>query len=458
MKVEWANEILTTETVTRLLRDNLDPALECVAVVRGPGGNAQETWFVDAQEPAGGIRRLVIRRSAESGTLEHTDRQREYGVLRLLAGLGFPVPAVHWLETEPSALGQPYLVMDRLPGATPLRPSPTEREAIARQIGTWLARLHGLDLEGVPPELARPADTADATASEVRLWRREYLRRRPGPVPMLGALLAWLEANPPDAAAPVRLLWGDPGPHNVLVEGDRVTALLDWELTHLGHPLDDLGAALWACLDTYDREQVIAGYEQMAGPVDRDELCYFEVLACVSRAIMVLSGVAAFLDERPSPSLAGLGQYLMLTSLARGAAAAGWGTPTSPQPAAPTVPPVLRLRPDVAETVDRVGRFLLDSVLPVTSDSLLRRELKVAATLLAQAADRTAREPALLAAREAALGQLPHGTGSDLEQAATQAEQERSPARERFRAHLLADLGTQLDLLGGLTNLYGARA
>ena len=127
-------EALTKSAVTELLRARLDPTLECATLERGPLGNAQETWFVEAVDAAGRERELVLRRSAPAGTLEHTDRALEFGVLEALARHGFPVPPVHWLETDPSALGRPYFVMDRLPGAPPGRLGDAGARSLARQL------------------------------------------------------------------------------------------------------------------------------------------------------------------------------------------------------------------------------------------------------------------------------------------------------------------------------------
>jgi aminoglycoside phosphotransferase (APT) family kinase protein len=433
-----AADALTPELVTPLLQARLDDRLRCTAVSGGVLGNGQETWFVDAEAPGGAIRKLVIRRSAAGGTQEDTDRSLEFALLDLLRARDFPVPAVHWVETEPSALERPYFVMDRLAGRAPGRTTPEERRAIAGQIGTWLARLHAVEPAAAPPQLPRHQDTAAATRAELARWRDRYLEVRPGPVPLLGALLAWLEAEVPAAPLPERLLWGDPGPHNVLVEGDRVTAILDWEQAHLGHPLEDLGYAVWACLETYDAADVVAAYEAEAGPVDRGALAYYVAFANVVRAIMVVAGVGAFLADSPRPSLAGLGQYLLLDGLARAADAAGWGSPGPPE-ALPWP-----LRPDVHELVAGVARFLRSDVVPAVDDWRLTSQLKTAAALLETVAVRAPAEDEAGAA--------------ELEERAARAERERSPDREGLRAALLADLAAKRALIGPLDRLYGVRA
>ena len=73
-----------------------------------------------------------------------------------------------------------------------------------------------------------------------------------------------------------------------------MTGLLDWELAHVGHPLEDLGAALWACLGRFDGDALVAGYEAEAGPVDRETLDYFVALGSITRSVMMVNGVAAW--------------------------------------------------------------------------------------------------------------------------------------------------------------------
>jgi hypothetical protein len=238
---------------------------------------------------------------------------------------------------------------------------------------------------------------------------------------------------------PPRLLWGDAGPHNILVDGPRITGLLDWELAHVGDPLEDLGAARWACLPgTLDPDEVLAGYEREAArPVDRDRLRYFEALACATRSVMVLAGVNAFLKGEAGPPAAALGQHLLLANLERAAALIGW----TRDPADQATPPALR--PDASETAAGVARYLRERVLSAVSDPRARRELRTAAALLDTVALRAGRDRG-----EEDLA---------LENAATRAERERSPATAELRSRLLAGLAAQQLMITPLDDLYRPR-
>jgi aminoglycoside phosphotransferase (APT) family kinase protein len=457
-------EVLTPELLDPILGARLGAGARCAGVERGPVGNGQETWFLEVEDGTG-RRSLVLRRSAAASTLGWTERRREYEVLRALARTDLPVPEVIWLEAERSPLGRPYFVMERAPGAPLGRADGETRALVAERLGTWLARLHAVAPDSLEVELERPRDGSVAAREELRTWRERYLADRLEPVPLLGGLLAWLEREAPADPAPVALLWGDPGPHNVLVAAGEVSALLDWELSHLGHPLEDLGAALWACLGELDPELVIAAYERESGTsVERRTLRWFECFACVNRSIMLIAGVRAYVEGRTrSPALAALGLELLTDNLERAAAAAGWPAPPPTPASFDAAVPSPGLRPGAAELSRGVAGFLGADVLGVASERHIRRGLKTAVALLETAALQQERGAAVAAARRELAAGVPDelaagkaGSG-ELEEAACRVERDEqlAPLRGRVRRLLLEDLRLQQALLGPLRDLYG---
>jgi aminoglycoside phosphotransferase (APT) family kinase protein len=457
-----AASALDAERVSDVLRRHLSADATCTALHRGPVGNGQETWFLSVETP-GGSQELVLRRTAEAGPLEWTERGAEATAMNAVASRGLPVPRVHWVQDDPAELDQPYLVMDRAPGAPVLLVDEASRPALVAALAVELARLH---TEAVPAGGSGELDVVTATRAEIERWRSYYVEHRIAPIPLVGALFAWLDANVPDLAEePAILVWGDAGAHNALCENGRITALLDWELAHAGHPLEDLGALVWMELDGgSDIEVIIAAYEAARGqPVDRAVLDFFVVLTCVTRAVMIQVGAGAFVAGRTTaPNLAGLGLDLPAVNLARAAALAGWGEVAPPAPPRPPEPPNA-LRPSGAEIDVGIARFLRDDVLPQITDRRTRRGVKTAAALLETAAlrastgavvdrERAAQRPDL-AARLAALGL----DLSDLEGAAVRVETESDLAdlRPLVRHHLLNDLACQRSLLAPLRILYG---
>lgn len=453
--------------VTALLAAHLDPNLRCQKVARAAVGNGQETWLVDAVDEVGTTRQFVLRRSAVSGVLDDTDREHEFATLRALEGHGLPTPRAHWLETEPSSLQRPFFVMDRLPGRPPAPKSADEAANIAHELGRRVAQLHAAAIIAPGDD-----DVRTTTLREITRWKDRYLSRRVTAVPMIGALLAWLKANLPPVDVQPLLLWGDAGPHNILVEDGQISALLDWELSHTGHPIEDLGAAVWACLGRYPQNEVVAGYEEVTGQrVDRYLLAYFAVLGCVTRTIMQLAGVDSFVrGETNALNLAGLGLTLPTANLRRGAVYAGWpevdDQPMVDQPDEDE----MRMRPDLTETLEGVARFLTQDVLPETESAHLQRGLKTAVGLLRATAQRGREEPARRAELQArvnalfdrleAAGVVDPGSPRDvdaLEAAAARVESETSylDARADMRRTLLADLIVRASSLDGIARLYG---
>jgi hypothetical protein len=295
-------------------------------------------------------------------------------------------------------------------------------------------------------------------------WREWYRSRHLGELPMLDALFGWLEGNVPSTDRPSVQLWGDPGPHNLLVEGGAVTAMLDWELAHHGDPLDDLGAAVWACLGTLDAADVIAGYRSTSPfAVSAADLDYFVVLACITRSVISGIGALAFAEGRTNTlNLAGLALSLTTANLARAAVHAGWGSPPTPRMRTDTATlDPLRARPDAPEITGGVARALAEHATSDAVERGLRRDLRIAAALLRTATLLAGRTP--VAAGEELVdlqGEVEARTGRrDIGLAGCARSIERDGEleafRPRLRAALMRDLAERRFLLQPLEELYG---
>lgn len=426
------------------------------------GGNGQETWFVDA-EVAGETRPLVLRRDPPAGSMEFTERATEFEVLRSMEGSGLPVPRAFACGDADAGLDRPYLLMERLGGAPPRGLDPDERAAIGHELGALLGRFHAHSLA----QGGERGTAADATRAHVSEWRARYRERHVGELPMLDALFGWLEANVPDSTRPAIQLWGDPGPHNLLVADGRVTAMLDWELAHHGDPADDLGAAVWACLGTLDPDDVIEGYRSTSPfDVPAADLDHAVVLACVTRSTISGIGALAYAEGRTeTPNLAGLALALTTANLARAAVHAGWGRLPEPDGGSTSLAPggldPFRPRPDAAELAGGVARFLDQRSGAEQLDRDLRRDLRIAAALLRTSARLDGGAPSPLAAELDALrDEVAATTGrDDLSPAevawSIERDDELIPLRPRLRDALLRDVAHRRSLLQPLAELYG---
>ncbi len=244
----------------------LDPARldaflrAALPALRGPmrlerisGGQSNPTFFLTL-----GDRRLVLRKKPAGPTLPSAHAvDREARVISALAGTGVPVPEVVLFHPDPDVIGTPFYVMERVEGRVfPTADLPgaaaADRRAMFHSYAEAMARLHDVDWRAAGLEgFGRPGGYF---ARQIDRWTRQWEAARFRDVPELGQLAAWLQASlPPDDGA-ASICHGDFRLGNVMFHPaePRVVAVLDWELSTIGHPLADLafGALAWRTLPT----------------------------------------------------------------------------------------------------------------------------------------------------------------------------------------------------------------
>jgi aminoglycoside phosphotransferase (APT) family kinase protein len=172
--------------------------------------------------------------------------EREYRVMAALASTEVPVPRVLALaEDAESPIGRAFFVMEHLDGRIfwdPALPGldPTERAAVYDAMNATLAALHSVDVAAVGlSDFGRPGNYF---ARQTDRWMRQYRASAPAPNPDMERLMGWLPGHVPPDDGQVALVHGDFRLDNIIFAPDapRVIALLDWELSTLGHPLADL--------------------------------------------------------------------------------------------------------------------------------------------------------------------------------------------------------------------------
>ncbi len=306
----------------------LDPLLEWIARVcfgkvvafrQVTGGNRYRSWAVDVVTPAGRQMPVYLRHqlprppSAEPYTL-----QREAIVYRAVTGKpeNAVIRAPRLIAVHPEGH---TILSERAPGRAEFRrlTDAAHRVTVVQEFIQAVAALHKLDLEGFTLDgLDRKTSIADAVAREIAIWRAMYAESG-RPDPLIDLALAWLDVNLPRPAEPPVLVHGDAGPGNFLFEGGHMTALLDWELAHIGDPMEDLAWFSMRCVmepapGFADR---IAEYEQSMGrPVDRARVLYHRVL--VSTRIVILRHRNVTGEPGNSIVSRGLNRRLLIEALA----------------------------------------------------------------------------------------------------------------------------------------------
>lgn len=214
---------------------------ETFALERITGGQSNPTYFVSWAD-----RRMVLRKQPNGPILKGAHAiDREYRVQSALHPTGVPVPRPILYHDDPELLGTPFYLMERVEGrvfpdcALP-RAAPSERRALWMALADALAALHAVRPHDVGlSDYGRPGTYFER---QLARWSRQWSDSSHAPIPDLDRLQGWLtEHLPPDDGA-VSLAHGDFRMGNVIFAPDepRVAAILDWELSTLGHPLADL--------------------------------------------------------------------------------------------------------------------------------------------------------------------------------------------------------------------------
>lgn len=267
----------------------------------------------------------MLRRDPPGQWVEGS-RREEFLLLRAAAAAGVAVPRVRWLEEDPAALGGPFFVMDLVEGETLARRLLRDegyagaRAALPGQLAAALARIHTMD--AASPDLAflaRPAPGERPSAAELARFEQIYRALAPDPHPVLELAFRWLAPRAPAPAA-ITVVHGDFRVGNVIFGPEGLRAVIDWELTRVGDPMQDLG---WLCVRSWRfgadekpvgglaaRAPFFAAYERASGRhVDPEVVRWWEVLGNLKWAIMCIMQARTFLDGHTrSVELASLGR------------------------------------------------------------------------------------------------------------------------------------------------------
>lgn len=414
----------TTDALATALSALLDRA-KIVGLTRLSGGASRETWSFSAVEGNRSERALVLQRRPGGGAVPVSTAvgpEVEAQLLRAAGAAGVPVPAVVDASADSDAVGAPFLLMAAVEGETIARRILRDaafaqaRTGLPSQIGEALARLHQVAPGSV--------DGLDQPEPLGQLLAIIDLLGEPHPALELG--LRWLSQNRP-APTPggSRIVHGDFRLGNLIVGPDGLRAVIDWELAHLGDPMEDLG---WLCVRAwrFGSPLPVAGVGQYAelfdayeaaggGRVDASAVRWWELFGTVRWGVICMMQAAGHLTGVVrSHELAAIGRRVcqnehdVLELLAGPAPRSGVmrreiARSVTPEPAGWDGRP--HDRPTVPELLEAVREWLEGDVMAQT-DRRLRFHARVAANTLAIAERELALGPAQRAAHADRLAAL----------------------------------------------------
>ena len=281
------------------------------ALARISGGASRETYRFDAVTPSG--RKPLILRRDPPGSLIETDRRSEFLALKSFHGRGVAAPEPLILEMEGAELERPFFIMTRIDGgrtASPFQPGPYEPHAaaIGQDFFSTLGRIAAADPVTLPiAELGDPPEPDACWRRELDYWSGVIEADELHPQPIVRAAIRRLRANPPPPAAKVSVVHGDYRSGNFLHDGEgHIIAVLDWEMAHLGDPLEDLAWALdplWRHGESgrvagmLPREEAIGVWEQASGlTLDPAAFKWWELFASVKGQAIWISSAKEYRD------------------------------------------------------------------------------------------------------------------------------------------------------------------
>lgn len=213
------------------------------------GGASRETYRYDAV--VGGKSRGFILRRDPPGSLIDTDRRLEFLAIRSFEGKGVAAPRAILLEEDGAELERPFFIMERIDGGAPASPFQSDpygahAAAVGEQFFSIMGRIAGQPIEGLPIlEAVEPPTPGACWRRELDYWSGVIEADEAHPQPIVRAAIRLLRHNPPPPPARVAVVHGDFRTGNFLHDGaGRILALLDWEMAHIGDPLEDLAWAM----------------------------------------------------------------------------------------------------------------------------------------------------------------------------------------------------------------------
>ncbi len=233
-----------------------------------PGGRSKQTILVTVENACDLPSDLVFRQDW-AAAVTGTSVAMEFEVLARLHVAGVRVPHPLLLEAGKDTLDAPFIVVSRLPGKVIGNLfDPPESAQPVRELAEQLGRTHALPVqtfEGLPGIAERSYTTAQLRADLAKF--RAVIEQLASPLPQIvRAGFDWLDQTVDRIRGPRRLVHGDLGFHNNLCDGERLSAVLDWEMAHLGNPALDLGYIKVMVERRLPWDELLGNYHRAGGP------------------------------------------------------------------------------------------------------------------------------------------------------------------------------------------------
>ena len=300
---------VTTEALTGYLRDKLqDPRVTIAKLQASLGGFSKQTYLIELNGAEHIGHRIVMRRDQTGGPVESLSAD-EYPVIKLMHERGVCVPEPLWADPD-FPFGGTCLFLRRVPGRTVYDVTGTQigsdGSAAALGLARVLGQIHATPVAALDlPLEIRAASLGEHVRRMVAHYEEQWLRRRTGRSPTMEAAFAWLKANVPEDGTPA-LVHGDASLRNLMMADGRESAILDWELWHVGDHNEDLAYCRSDVEQFVPWNTFLDTYTANGGrPFDPRAGAYYAMFGALRNSVFTFSCLHSFVTAPiPEPKLA----------------------------------------------------------------------------------------------------------------------------------------------------------
>jgi aminoglycoside phosphotransferase (APT) family kinase protein len=297
-----AQRQLDCERVTDYLRTALPayPSIQATKVTEIGGGFAKKTYQLKVENGPEDWRSLIIRQDVIGGPTPLSVMD-EIAVMALARDHGLPTVGLRWIERDATPLDAPFVLAEHCAGTCSLDAwlsRPASEPPPGEILATYMARLHTIPVE-LLPNIASAASPHAVLLDFLNGMEARWLTETPFLDPAMQFGFGWLKENIPRDIDRLAIIHADLSDRNILVHEGRITALLDWELWHVGDPCYDLAYVQPFIRKIMSWERFISIYESAGGPrVNMARSDYWYIFSEIRNAAMLASGLRSFIDGR----------------------------------------------------------------------------------------------------------------------------------------------------------------
>jgi aminoglycoside phosphotransferase (APT) family kinase protein len=306
---------ITDESLTAYLTQRMPDWRNIVVrdLHRLPMGASRETFRCDlAYDDTEGSHadKVILRRDPPASNVD-SDRQHEYNAYKAVYGHGIPVPKMLLLEEDPAHFDGAISLAEDLRGYHNSEyqiQGPEWRDKLPRLAeGMWTAmgKLAALPVETLDLAFMKSSSPETTALQELDHWEATLDKADLGPEPITRAAIRWMRRNPPPPAQKLAMVHGDFRAGNFLYDDDgELIAVLDWEMAHLGDPLEDLAWSMSRVLSfgkderrsgVAPREDALRIWQAASGlEIDPKALHWWELAMCIKGQAIWMAGADAW--------------------------------------------------------------------------------------------------------------------------------------------------------------------